>query len=309
MSLRTLALCFLVAVISSASAFLFTHASSGTGLTRLSMTAKDPFFLMKNPWKNKGSSFTQKERDELSLQGLLPNGEPLSLELKVQLSMENLRKKTSPLEKYLYLHGIQDSDETLFYAILAAYTHETMPLVYTPTVGAACQEWSHIYRQQPRGVYLSTKHLGKVKDILKHYPNKDIKAIVFTDGERILGLGDLGANGMGIPIGKLALYTTCAGIRPEQCLPVVLDVGTNTESILKDPYYLGVREKRDRSENTTPWWKSLSLLLSPCMAVKCCCNSRTSATAMPSVCWIDTSLVQLVSTMIFKVLPRWWSLG
>jgi malate dehydrogenase (oxaloacetate-decarboxylating)(NADP+) len=235
-----------VALVSSASAFLFTQANSG--LTRLSMTTKDSFFLMKNPWKNKGSSFSNKERDELGLQGLLPNGEPLSLELKVQLSMENLRKKTSPLEKYLYLHGIQDSDETLFYAILAKHTHETMPLVYTPTVGAACVEWSHIYRQQPRGVYLSTKHLGKVQDILKSYPIKDIKVIVFTDGERILGLGDLGSNGMGIPIGKLALYTTCAGIHPEQCLPVMLDVGTNTDSILQDPYYVGVRQKRDRSE-------------------------------------------------------------
>jgi malate dehydrogenase (oxaloacetate-decarboxylating)(NADP+) len=212
------------------------------------MTNKDPFLLMKNPWKNKGSSFSNKERDEHGLHGLLPNGEPLSLDLKVQLSMENLRKKTSPLEKYLYLHSIQDSDETLFYAILAKHTHETMPLVYTPTVGTACVEWSHIYSQQPRGVYLSTKHLGQVQDILKNYPNKDIKVIVFTDGERILGLGDLGSNGMGIPIGKLALYTTCAGIRPEQCLPVMLDVGTNTESILQDPYYLGVRQKRDRSE-------------------------------------------------------------
>lgn len=212
------------------------------------MAAKDPYQLMKNPLKNKGSSFSEKERHDHHLQGLLPNGEPQTLEMKVELSMHNLRKKTSPLEKYLYLHSIQDSDETLFYAILAQHTYETMPLVYTPTVGAACTEWSHIYRQQPRGVYLSTKHLGNVKNVLANYPNKDIKVIVFTDGERILGLGDLGSNGMGIPIGKLALYTTCAGIRPEQCLPVQLDVGTNTESILNDPYYIGLRQKRDRSE-------------------------------------------------------------
>lgn len=244
--MRTLAVCLLVALVSTASAFLFTSAHNG--LTRLSMTAKNPFQLMKNPLKNKGSSFSKKEREEHGLEGLLPNGEPLSLELKVQLSLENLRKKATPLDKYLYLHSIQDTDETLFYAILAAHTAETMPLVYTPTVGAACQEWSRIYRQQPRGVYLSTKHLGKVEEILSHYPNKDIKVIVFTDGERILGLGDLGTNGMGIPIGKLALYTTCAGIRPDQCLPVTLDVGTNTESILNDPYYVGERRKRDRSE-------------------------------------------------------------
>lgn len=113
----------------------------------------DPFQLMKNPWKNKGSSFSPKERKEHSLEGLLPCGEPLSLETKVQLSIEQLRTKPTPLDKYLYLHSIQDSDETLFYAILGKHTKETMPLVYTPTVGAACQEWSHIYRQIPRGMW------------------------------------------------------------------------------------------------------------------------------------------------------------
>ena len=129
--------------------------------------------------------------------------------------MAQLRKKSTPLDKYIFLHTIQDSDEHLFYAILAAYTSETMPLVYTPTVGQACTEWSHIYRQTPRGVYISSKDRGHIKEILNNYPNKDIKVIVFTDGERILGLGDLGANGMGIPVGKLALYTTCAGIHPK----------------------------------------------------------------------------------------------
>jgi malate dehydrogenase (oxaloacetate-decarboxylating)(NADP+) len=204
--------------------------------------------LLKNPWKNKGTSFSDEERTKYGLHGLLPAGEPKTLDSKVEIAMGQLRKKSSPIEKYNFLHTIQDSDETLFYAILAKYTKETMPLVYTPTVGQACLEWSHVFRQQPRGVYISVKDAGNVEKILANYPNKDIKVIVLTDGERILGLGDLGANGMGIPIGKLALYTTCAGIHPEQVLPVTIDVGTNTESILNDPAYVGLRQKRDRSQ-------------------------------------------------------------
>jgi malate dehydrogenase (oxaloacetate-decarboxylating)(NADP+) len=162
--------------------------------------------------------------------------------------MDQLRQKPTPLDKYTFLHTIQDSDETLFYAMLTKYTYEAMPLVYTPTVGQACQEWSHIYRQQPRGVYISVHDRGHVKEILNNYPNKDIKVIVFTDGERILGLGDLGANGMGIPVGKLALYTTCAGIDPKQCLPVLIDAGTNTQSIREDKAYIGLRQPRERGQ-------------------------------------------------------------
>jgi malate dehydrogenase (oxaloacetate-decarboxylating)(NADP+) len=177
---------------------------------------KEAFSVLKNPWKNKGTSFSNEERDHCNLHGLLPAGEPISLQVKVDTAMQQLRKKAQPIDKYNFLHTIQDSDETLFYAILSKYTKETMPLVYTPTVGQACEEWSHIYRQTPRGVYISLKDRGRVEQILANYPNKDIKVIVLTDGERILGLGDLGSNGMGIPIGKLALYTTCAGIHPEQ---------------------------------------------------------------------------------------------
>lgn len=162
---------------------------------------------------NKGTSFHEHERARF--RGLIPVGEPISMETKVEIALAQLRKKATPLDKYIFLHTIQDSDEHLFYAILAAHTSETMPLVYTPTVGQACQEWSHIYRQTPRGVYIGLKDRGHVKEILHNYPNKEIKVIVFTDGERILGLGDLGANGMGIPVGKLALYTTCAGIHPK----------------------------------------------------------------------------------------------
>lgn len=204
------------------------------------------FNTLKNPWLNKGTSYTQSERKHLQIEGLIPCGEPIPLDMKVEFAMDQLRKKTSPLEKYIYLHTIQDSDETLFYAILGKHTAETMPLVYTPTVGTACVEWSHIYRETPRGIYLGLQHLGRVKEVLSHHPQKDVKVIVFTDGERILGLGDLGSNGMGIPIGKLALYTTCAGIAPHQCLPVMIDVGTNTQSILDDPAYLGARHTRHR---------------------------------------------------------------
>lgn len=170
------------------------------------------------------------------------------MEVKVENAITQLRKKATPLDKYIFLHTLQDSDETLFYAVLGKYTKETMPLVYTPTVGQACQEWSNIYRQTPRGLYISIKDKGRIFNILNSYPNKDIKVVVITDGERILGLGDLGCNGMGIPVGKLALYTTCAGIRPEQCLPVTIDVGTNTESIRNDPNYVGLKQPRDRTQ-------------------------------------------------------------
>ena len=132
------------------------------------------------------------------------------------MHMEVLRTKSSPLEKYIYLHTIQDIDETLFFAMLCNHTYEIMPMVYTPTVGEACQKWHKIFKQAPRGIYLSTNDLGHVEEVLRSYRATEIKVIVVTDGERILGLGDLGANGMGIPVGKLALYTACAGIDPKK---------------------------------------------------------------------------------------------
>lgn len=203
------------------------------------------YHVLKTPTQNKYSSFTEAERGKLGLRGLIPAGGPLSLDIKVQLVMEQVRSKVSAIEKYIYMQSLQDSDETLYFAALSAHLTELMPIVYTPTVGEACQKWSHITRFQPRGLYISLKDRGSVADVLAAHPQKDVKVIVVTDGERILGLGDLGANGMGIPVGKLALYTACAGIAPQHTLPVHIDVGTNTASILEDPFYQGLRQPRD----------------------------------------------------------------
>jgi len=178
------------------------------------------YALLKNPLTNKGLSFSHEEKLRYGIQGLIPGGLPIDLDTRIQIAMTQLDKKSSALEKYIFLHTIQDADETLFYAILSKHTRTTMPLVYTPTVGQACQEWSQIYRHTPRGLYITSDDRGRVAQLLENYPSKNIKVVVFTDGERILGLGDLGANGMGIPIGKLALYTTCAGIHPSEVPPL-----------------------------------------------------------------------------------------
>jgi malate dehydrogenase (oxaloacetate-decarboxylating)(NADP+) len=207
--------------------------------------------VFKIPLENRGISFSEQERVELGLECLLPAGTPESLYTKVRVSMGLLRQKPTGIERYKYLHAIRESDENLFYGMLAFRPNETLPVLDSPTVGQACLEWSRMYRERcsPRGLYLAVKHLGRIESILHNYPNKEIKVIVLTDGERILGLGDLGANGMGIPIGKLALYTACAGIHPEQVLPVTIDVGSDSDFVRGDPAYIGIRQKRDRSEN------------------------------------------------------------
>ncbi len=202
--------------------------------------------ILHDPIRNKGTAFTEADREALHLTGLLPPRvhSPAEQELRV---IGNVRAKANDLERYLYLISLQDRNETLFYRVVMNHIEEMMPLIYTPTVGAACQAFQHIYRR-PRGFYISSRDRGNVKKILANWPHKNARIIVITDGERILGLGDLGADGMGIPIGKLSLYTACAGIHPTECLPIMLDVGTNNEALLNDPLYNGLEQHRERGE-------------------------------------------------------------
>ena len=200
--------------------------------------------LLHDPALNKGTAFTDVERDALGLRGLLP---PRVFTQDEQLArvMGNYHQKTTPLDKYIFLSALQDRNENLFYRIVLAHTAELMPIIYTPTVGEACQKFGQIYRRA-RGLYVTAHDRGRVKQVLQNWPTRDVDVIVVTDGERILGLGDQGAQGMGIPIGKLALYTGLAGIHPQRCLPITLDVGTNNAQLLSDPLYIGILERRLR---------------------------------------------------------------
>ena len=203
--------------------------------------------LMDIPLLNKGSAFTEDERAELDLVGLLPSHVSTN-EAQLARCYANYRQKTTDLDRYIFLAGVQDRNEVLFYRLLQAHISELLPIVYTPVVGQASQEYSHIYRR-PRGVYVSYPYREDMERMLANAPYQDVKAIVVTDGERILGLGDLGVGGLGIPIGKLALYTVCAGIHPATTLPVVLDVGTDNARLLEDPLYLGWRHPRIRGQH------------------------------------------------------------
>jgi malate dehydrogenase (oxaloacetate-decarboxylating)(NADP+) len=198
--------------------------------------------LLRDPQLNKSTAFTEAEREALGLLGLLPAGID-SEDTQLQRVHLQLAKKPNDLEKYIYLSQLQDTDETLFYRVLMSDPAQFLPLVYTPTVGEACLQFGHIIRR-PKGLYLSIKRKGRVREILRNWPKQDVRFIVVTSGERILGLGDLGANGMGIPIGKLALYTACAGIPPQYSLPILIDCGTNNDALLRDPLYLGLRQTR-----------------------------------------------------------------
>ena len=213
-------------------------------ITQVKSNTKHGIELLHDPSLNKSTAYTAEEREKLGLIGLVPEGLE-SEETQIQRVMQQLGHKTTDLDKYIYLSALQDNDETLYFKALMSDPAHFIPLVYTPTVGEACQKFGHIFRR-PKGLYLSITHRGRIKEILQHWSERDVRFIVVTDGERILGLGDLGVNGMGIPIGKMSLYTACAGVPPHYALPITLDVGTNTESLLTDPLYLGLRQPRVR---------------------------------------------------------------
>ncbi|NXS97966.1 MAON protein, partial [Jacana jacana] len=205
---------------------------------------KRGYDITRNPHLNKGMAFTLEERLQLGIHGLLP---PcfLSQDVQVLRVVKNFENKSNDLDKYIVLMTLQDRNEKLFYRVLTSDIERFMPIVYTPTVGLACQQYGLAFRR-PRGLFITIHDKGHIATMLNSWPEENIKAIVVTDGERILGLGDLGSYGMGIPVGKLALYTACGGVHPQQCLPVLLDVGTDNEALLSDPLYIGLKHKRVR---------------------------------------------------------------
>ncbi|XP_049674263.1 NADP-dependent malic enzyme [Accipiter gentilis] len=212
----------------------------------LQATMKRGYDVLRDPHLNKGMAFTLEERQQLNIHGLLP---PcfVSQDAQVYSILKNFERLTSDLDRYILLMSLQDRNEKLFYKVLTSDIERFMPIVYTPTVGLACQQYGLAFRR-PRGLFITIHDRGHIATMLKSWPENIIKAIVVTDGERILGLGDLGCYGMGIPVGKLALYTACGGVKPHECLPVMLDVGTDNEALLKDPLYIGLRHKRIRGQ-------------------------------------------------------------
>ncbi|KAM9658485.1 NADP-dependent malic enzyme, mitochondrial isoform 2-T3 [Trichechus inunguis] len=208
---------------------------------------KRGYDVTRNPHLNKGMAFTLEERIQLGIHGLIP---PCFLSQDVQLLriMRSYERQQSDLDKYIILMTLQDRNEKLFYRVLTSDVEKFMPIVYTPTVGLACQQYGLAFRR-PRGLFITIHDKGHIATMLNSWPEDNIKAVVVTDGERILGLGDLGCYGMGIPVGKLALYTACGGVNPQQCLPVLLDVGTNNKELLRDPLYIGLKHQRVRGKD------------------------------------------------------------
>jgi malate dehydrogenase (oxaloacetate-decarboxylating) len=203
--------------------------------------------LLDDPLRNKSSAFSKEERRKLGLLGLLPL-HTSSIDEQLTRVYENYKRKDSDIERYIFLTALQDRNETLFYRLLQEHVTEMMPIIYTPTVGEGCQQYSHVFRR-PRGLYISYPYRDEIPLLLNNAPAREAEVIVVTDGERILGLGDLGVGGMGIPVGKLSLYTLCAGIHPAKTLPILLDVGTDNQELLHDPLYLGWRHERVRGKD------------------------------------------------------------
>jgi malate dehydrogenase (oxaloacetate-decarboxylating) len=222
-----------------------TRLDAATGRAYVAVHTKGRELLL-DPRTNKGTAFPLDERDALALHGLLPPG-VCTFEQQLERTYENFSANPTPIAKYNFLVALQDRNEVLFFRLLSTHIDEMMPIVYTPTVGEACQRFSHIFRRT-RGLYVGWDQRGRIADVLRNHAAKNVSIIVVTDGERILGLGDQGAGGMGIPIGKLSLYTLCAGIPPDTTLPMMLDVGTENEERLADPLYLGLRRHRVRGD-------------------------------------------------------------
>ena len=216
---------------------------SNAGATDRSAAAKGPRGLdvLRDPILNRGTAFTEEQREALGLRGLLPAHVHTQAE-QAERFLVTFRKLTDPLDKFVALNALHDRNEDLFFSILVDHIDEMQPIVYTPIVGLACQKFGQIF-QRPRGMFISIRDRGNIANVLRNWPY-EAGIIVVTDGERILGLGDLGAHGMGIPVGKLSLYTACAGIHPRLCLPVTLDVGCNNDAVRNDPFYVGLRQKR-----------------------------------------------------------------
>jgi malate dehydrogenase (oxaloacetate-decarboxylating)(NADP+) len=211
-----------------------------------SLPALRGYDLLRNPHLNRGSAFTLEQRDAYGLHGLLP-ARVFTLEEQVQRTLLNLRRTATPLGKYITLARLMDRNQTVYYRALIDHISELMPIVYTPTVGEACEHFGEIFGR-PRGLYVTARDRGRIREVLANWPTRDVEVLVVTDGERILGLGDLGAQGMGIPLGKLALYTACAGIDPTRCLPVMFDVGTDNVELRESTFYPGIAEPRLRGQ-------------------------------------------------------------
>ncbi|KAK9059475.1 hypothetical protein SSX86_020177 [Deinandra increscens subsp. villosa] len=218
------------------------RASEDLLVTPWTVSVASGYTLLRDPHHNKGLAFTERERDSHYLRGLLPPAVSTQ-ELQVKKLMQSIRSYDVPLHKYVAMMELQERNERLFYKLLIDNVEELLPVVYTPTVGEACQKYGSIFKR-PQGLYISLKEKGKILEVLKNWPERSIQVIVVTDGERILGLGDLGCQGMGIPVGKLALYSALGGVRPSACLPVTIDVGTNNQKLLDDEFYIGLRQKR-----------------------------------------------------------------
>ncbi|KAK4838903.1 hypothetical protein QYF36_017432 [Acer negundo] len=218
------------------------RASEDQFVTPWTFSVASGYSLLRDPRHNKGLAFTERERDTHYLRGLLPPA-VLSQDLQEKKLMNSIRQYQVPLQKYIALMELEERNERLFYKLLIDHVEELLPVVYTPTVGEACQKYGSLFKR-PQGLYISLKEKGKILEVLRNWPERSIQVIVVTDGERILGLGDLGCQGMGIPVGKLALYTALGGLRPSACLPITIDVGTNNEQLLKDEFYIGLRQRR-----------------------------------------------------------------